>query len=456
VTTSLSKIFPSVSLSRPIHFRYCQLPHQLSSQANVAGYRSVIEAAQQFGRFFAGQMTAAGKVPPAKVLVLGAGVAGLAAVQTAKNLGAIVRAFDVRPVTKEQVESMGATFLEVDIQEDGSGSGGYAKEMSDEYKKAQAKLMMEQAADVDVIITTALIPGKKAPLLVNEEMLAMMKPGSVLVDLAAANGGNVAQTRPDEIVTTSNGVKIIGYTNLPARLPSTASKLFGNNVAQLLLSMGPQTTKEKGFFQLDLQDDAVQNMLIAYDGTARWPDQITPFSPPPPPASAVADAVPLTEEEKLALANRNSQSDFVRNAGLASIVAAALIGFGYTAGSGESAADSIALLSTFALAGLAGYQVVWGVAPALHSPLMAVTNAISGMTAVGGMLLLGHDASETAGLIPDSPAHWMGALATVLSFINISGGFLVSGKMLDLFRRPTGKSSSCLNWFGIVVFAVLT
>jgi len=197
----------------------------LSSQANIAGYRSVIEAAESFPRFFAGQMTAAGKVPPAKVLVLGAGVAGLAAIQTAKNMGAIVRAFDVRPVTKEQVESMGATFLQVDIQEDGSGSGGYAKEMSDDYKAAQARLMLEQAADVDIIITTALIPGKKAPVLVNEEMLSVMKPGSVCVDLAASNGGNVAQTRPDEIVTTSNGVKIIGYTDLPSRLASTASNL---------------------------------------------------------------------------------------------------------------------------------------------------------------------------------------------------------------------------------------
>jgi NAD(P) transhydrogenase len=197
----------------------------LSSQANIAGYRAIIEAAEAFPRFFAGQMTAAGKVPPAKVLVLGAGVAGLAAVQTAKNMGAIVRAFDVRPVTKEQVESMGATFLEVDIDEDGSGTGGYAKEMSDEYKAAQAKMMMDQAADVDIIITTALIPGRKAPVLVNEEMLSVMKAGSVCVDLAAANGGNVAQTRPNEIVTTSGGVKIIGYTDLPSRLASTASNL---------------------------------------------------------------------------------------------------------------------------------------------------------------------------------------------------------------------------------------
>ncbi len=197
----------------------------LSSQANIAGYRAVIEAAESFPRFFAGQMTAAGKVPPAKVLILGAGVAGLAAIQTAKNMGAIVRAFDVRAVTKEQVESLGATFLEVNVQEDGAGTGGYAKEMSDDFKRAQAALMMEQAKDVDIIITTALIPGKQAPLLVNEEMLSVMKPGSVCVDLAAANGGNVAQTVADQIITTSNGVTIIGYTDLPSRLASTASNL---------------------------------------------------------------------------------------------------------------------------------------------------------------------------------------------------------------------------------------
>ena len=219
-------------------------------------------------------MTAAGKVPPAKVLVLGVGVAGLAAIQTAKNMGAIVRAFDVRSVTKEQVESMGATFLEVPIDEDGAGSGGYAKEMSDEYKAAQAKMMLEQAADVDIIITTALIPGKQAPILVNQEMLDVMKPGSVLVDLAAANGGNVAQTQANEVITTENGITIIGYTDLPSRLASTSSTLFGNNVAKLILSIGPQTTKEKGFFQIDLEDDAVQNMLISYDGEARYPGKI--------------------------------------------------------------------------------------------------------------------------------------------------------------------------------------
>eukprot|EP00978_Attheya_sp_CCMP212_P023740 scaffold73313_cov47-Attheya_sp.AAC.1 len=407
----------------------------LSSQANIAGYRSIIEAAEQFPRFFAGQMTAAGKVPPAKVLVLGTGVAGLAAIQTAKNMGAIVRGFDVRPVTKEQVESMGATFLEVDYKEDGSGAGGYAKEMSDGFKKAQAALMLEQAKEVDIIITTALIPGRKAPILVDQEMLEAMKPGSVCVDLAAANGGNVMQTEANKIVTTDNGVKIIGYTDLPSRLASTASSLFGNNVAKFILSVGPQTTKEKGVFQIDLNDDAVQNMLISYGGEKRWPDKITPYSPPPPAKTETETMVEMTEEEVLRAANLKQKEAFTKNAGIASLAAGALIAFGF----GADSHDSISLMASFALAGLAGYQVVWGVAPALHSPLMAVTNAISGMTAVGGMLLLAHDGTGSE-IVPDSPSHWMGAMATVLSFVNIAGGFLISGKMLDLFKRPTDPS----------------
>lgn len=303
--------------------------------------------------------------------------------------------------------------------------------MSDEYKAAQAQLMLDQAGDVDVIITTALIPGRKAPILVNQEMLDVMKPGSVLVDLAAANGGNVAQTEADKVITTANGVTIIGYTDLPSRLAATSSTLFGNNVAKFLLSIGPQTTKEKGIFQIDMEDDAVQNMLIAYNGEARWPDKIKPFNPPPPPSKAEDETAELSEEELLLAANEKQKADFIRNAGIASAAAFALLAFGYNADS----TDDVSLMATFALAGLAGYQVVWGVAPALHSPLMAVTNAISGMTAVGGMLLLAGQ-SQSGGLVPDSPSRWMGAIATLLSFVNISGGFLITGKMLDLFRRP--------------------
>ena len=251
------------------------------------------------------------------------------------------------------------------------------KEMSDEYKAAQARLMLEQASDVDIIVTTALIPGRKAPVLVTQEMLDVMKAGSVIVDLAAANGGNVAQTVPDEVITTANGVTIVGYTDLPSRLASTSSSLFGTNVAKFILSVGPQTTKEKGVYQIDLEDDAVQNMLVAYDGVRRYPDMITPFSPPPPktsPTDAVASVV-LTDEEMRVEANEKQRAAFVKNAAVASVAACALLAFGYANDSGDG---GVPLLATFALAGLAGYQVVWGVAPALHSPLMAVTNAISG------------------------------------------------------------------------------
>jgi NAD(P) transhydrogenase len=249
--------------------------------------------------------------------------------------------------------------------------------MSDEYKAAQSRLMLEQASDVDIIITTALIPGRKAPVLVTQEMLDVMKAGSVIVDLAAANGGNVAQTVPDEVITTSNGVTIVGYTDLPSRLASTSSTLFGTNVAKFILSIGPQTTKEKGVYQIDLEDDAVQNMLVAYDGVRRYPDMITPFSTPPPKASSkdsVATIV-LTDEEKRVQANDKQRAAFVRNAAVASLAACALLAFGYTT---DGSDGGVSLLALTLVAGLAGYQVVWGVAPALHSPLMAVTNAISG------------------------------------------------------------------------------
>jgi NAD(P) transhydrogenase len=233
----------------------------LSSQTNIIGYRAVVEAQHSFGRFFAGQMTAAGKVAPAKVLVLGAGVAGLAAIQAAKNAGADVRAYDVRPAVKEQVQSLGGKFLTVPYEESGDGGGGYAKEMSDGYKAAEQAMLTEQCADADVIITTALIPNRPAPVLVRAETVAAMRRGSVMVDLAASNGGNVEGTKRDEVVTTPNGVTIIGYSNLASRLPSTASSLFGNNVAKFVLSAGPTTGGNKGEFAIDYADDAVRTLL---------------------------------------------------------------------------------------------------------------------------------------------------------------------------------------------------
>ncbi|KAL7527961.1 LOW QUALITY PROTEIN: hypothetical protein ACHAWF_003473 [Thalassiosira exigua] len=259
-------------------------------------------------------------------------------------------------------------------------------------------------------------------------MLDVMKPGSVIVDLAAANGGNIAQTEANKVIMMDNRVTFVGYTDLPSRLASTSS-FFGNIVAKFILSIGPQTTKEKGVFQIDLEDDAVQEMLISYDGDTRWPDKITPFNPPSP--FPEEELVGKSAEELLLEANELQRVAFLKNVGVASLAVLALLAFD----SFSDAAASVSLAATFALDGLAGHQVVWGVALALHSPLMAVTNAILGMTAVGGMLLLAHGTSDAAGLVSDSPAHWMGAVATALSFVNIVGGFLVTGKMLDLFRR---------------------
>jgi hypothetical protein len=271
------------------------------------------------------------------------------------------------------------------------------QEMSDEYKAAQARLLLEQASDVDIIITTALIPGRRAPVLVTQEMLDAMKAGSVIVDLAAAGGGNVARTVPDEVITTANGVTIVGYTDLPSRLASTSSTLFGTNVANFILSVGPQTTRERGVYQIDLDDDAVQNMLVAYDGVRRYPDMITPYGPPPPRASSADAVAPPTDEEMRAGANGKRRAASARNAAAASVAACALLAFGCANDSGDG---GVSLLATFALAGLAGYQVVWGVVPALHSPLMAVTNAMSGeFFILGGRMTMSDDDEKPSALI---------------------------------------------------------
>jgi len=357
----------------------------LSSQANISGYRAVIEASNAYGRFFAGQMTAAGKVPPTKVLVVGTGVAGLAAIQTAKNMGAIVRAFDVRPVTKEQVEAMGGQFLEVDYQEDGSGAGGYAKAMSKEWHAAAAKMLSKQCEEVDIVITTALIPGRTAPIMITKAMVAKMKPGSVTVDLAAEAGGNIGTTVKDEAIITDNGVTCIGYTDLPSRLPTTSSSLFSNNISKFLLSAGPQTSKVNSYYNIDHKDDAIRGMLVLENGKMMWP---APLPPPP---------VPKKQEEQPA--------------------------------EPEVIDYRASMFTTFALSNIIGVQVVLGVSHALHSPLMAVTNAISGTTALGGMHLLAHSQSATATAL--------GAAATTLSTVNIVGGFIITNKMLDMFKRPT-------------------
>ncbi|MEP7048791.1 MAG: Re/Si-specific NAD(P)(+) transhydrogenase subunit alpha [Pseudomonadota bacterium] len=383
----------------------------LSSMANIAGYRAVIEAASFYGRFFTGQMTAAGKVPPAKVLVIGAGVAGLAAIGAARSLGAIVRAFDTRAEVREQIQSMGAEFLEVHIKEEGAGSGGYAKTMSAEFIAAEMALFAQQAKEVDIIISTALVPGKAAPVLITEDMVNAMRPGSVIVDLAAEDGGNCAVTRPGEVVTQS-GVTVIGYVDLPSRLAPTASQLYGSNLTHLLADMGGAKS-----FHVDLEDAVVRGAIILHEGKLVWPaPKSAPLNPPPAPKrqalSAHAPAAPVTPVAKHAW----------RSAAFA-VVGAVLLGL---LGS-VAPKEFVSHLTVFVLACFVGWQVVWNVTPALHTPLMSVTNAISGIILVGGMLQISGPLS--------SPVTWLSAAAVLLATINISGGFWVTTRMLRMFQR---------------------
>ncbi|KAF7488687.1 hypothetical protein SSS_04253 [Sarcoptes scabiei] len=391
----------------------------LSSMANIAGYKAVIEAANHFGRFFTGQITAAGKIPPAKVLVIGGGVAGLSAIGTAKNMGAIVRGFDTRSAVKEQIESLGAEFLELDIKESGEGAGGYAKEMSPEFLEAERRLFHQQCKDVDIIVSTALIPGKKAPLLISKEMIMSMKPGSVVVDLAAENGGNIETTKPNQIyIDSTSGVVHIGLTDLPSRLPTQSSTLYSNNISKFLMSM----SNESGNFHINLEDEVVRGSIIFQNGELLWP---------PPPSKTTVESI--TKEKKIIVSppkellpkdyfKQTLNSALIYTGGLGS-----LIGLGAVAPN----AAFTTMATTFSFAGIAGYHTVWGVTPALHSPLMSVTNAISGITAVGGLLLMGGN------LIPETIPQLLGATALTISTVNIAGGFLVTQRMLDMFKRPT-------------------
>ena len=344
----------------------------LSSMANIAGYRAVVEAASFYGRFFTGQMTAAGRVPPAKVLVIGAGVAGLAAIGAARGMGAIVRAFDTRPTVKEQVKSMGAEFIELNVAEDGEGAGGYAKEMSPAFIKAEMDMFVAQAKDVDIIITTALIPNRPAPILITEEMVKAMKKGSVIVDLAAENGGNCALTEPGNVVERY-GVHILGYTDLPSRLAPTASLLFGNNLTHLLADLGGAS-----HFHLDLADEVVRGALVLRNGELLWP----------PPRAATGGAAAGSEDRRVAKAvpvphqkHDAEERRRCRTGVRPRWPRPALIGLGLVA-----PPAFLSHLTVFALACIVGWQVVWNVTPALHTPLMSVTNAISGIIVIGGML----------------------------------------------------------------------
>jgi NAD(P) transhydrogenase len=387
----------------------------LSSMANIAGYKAVVEAANNFGRFFTGQITAAGKVPPAKVLVIGGGVAGLAAAGTARNMGAIVRLFDTREAVREQAQSMGAEFLEVDIEESGEGAGGYAKEMSKEFIEAEMALFARQAKEVDIIITTALIPGKPAPKLITKEMVESMKAGSIIVDLAAEAGGNCETTRPGESYRYKD-VLHIGYTDLPSRLPTQSSTLYSNNISKLLLSFG-----EKDHYNVNLEDEVVRGSIILKDGELMWPP---PAKPAPPPSATPAVASPSS------VAKEVEEPNYFRVTLNDSLMYTA--GLGAVGGLGAISPNPAftTMVSIFGLAGIVGYHTVWGVTPALHSPLMSVTNAISGITAVGGLLLMG------GGYFPSNTVQALAATAAFISSINIGGGFLVTQRMLDMFKRP--------------------
>ncbi|HEY3495317.1 MAG TPA: Re/Si-specific NAD(P)(+) transhydrogenase subunit alpha [Polyangiaceae bacterium] len=384
----------------------------LSSMANIAGYRAVIEAASFYGRFFTGQMTAAGKVPPAKVLVIGAGVAGLAAIGAARGLGAIVRAFDTRAEVREQVQSLGAEFLEVSLQEDGSGGGGYAKEMSPEFIAAEMALFLRQAKDVDIIITTALIPGKPAPILITEDMVAAMRHGSVIVDLGAEQGGNCALTRPGEVVV-KNGVTIIGYVDLPSRLAPTASQLYSSNLTHLLADMGGAKS-----WHVDLDDPVVRGALVLKDGELMWP----PPKPPAQPQKPIEARRPSVPPPPPVVKGGHGAA---KQPGSIGVLLGAL-GLLLLAGA-FAPREFVAHLTVFVLACFIGWQVIWNVTPALHTPLMSVTNAISGIIVVGGMLQL------SGGL--DHPVTLLGAVAVLVATINIAGGFLVTQRMLKMFRR---------------------
>jgi len=456
----------------------------LSVMANIAGYRAVIEAAAHYPRFFTGQITAAGKINPAKVLVIGAGVAGLSAIGAAKGLGAIVRAFDPRSATKEQVASMGAEFLELDVKEEGEGKGGYAKEMSDSFLNAEMALFAQQAMQVDIIITTALIPGKPAPKLITTGMVESMKPGSVIVDLAAEQGGNCALTQPGKVVS-HKGVTIIGYTDLPSRMASMSSQLYGACVAALIEELqkparsspevetrpvgsvssgsppyegGVDAASADGVvlsseqnssraevdaimeprLHVDLDDEVVRGSIVLHEGKMMWPPPPRPTPPAPP-----EPGVPTKSSHAVAAAAKAGSNGHDEGNGvspwLLGVVGLIMLGLAFILPPKAAAAsgDFLGHLTVFILAIFIGFQVVWNVKPALHTPLMSVTNAISGIILVGGMLQL------TGNLFTTD--NWsfgslnltviLGAIAVLIAAINIAGGFLVTNRMLGMFRK---------------------
>ncbi len=381
----------------------------LSSMANIAGYRSVIEGANYFGRFLNGQITAAGKVPPAKVLVIGAGVAGLAAIGTAKSLGAIVYAFDTRKEVAEQIESMGGKFLTVDIEEDGATSSGYSKVMSKEFIEAEMALFKKMAGEVDIIITTAQIPGREAPKLILEDHVAEMKPGSVIVDLAASTGGNCVLTKNNEVYTTENGVTIVGKLD---QLPTQASELYGNNLCHLLDDMGKAEN-----FNIDMEDDIVSRAMVTYDGKINWPPKPLPVSPKK-----------KVEESKVEIEDPEvTKAEAAKKKAKSTAISLVVIGLFLFLLGKVAPTDFMGHFSVFVLAVFVGWQVIWNVTHALHTPLMSVTNAISGIIIIGGLLQVQNDFSN--------PMTIIAFFAILVASINIVGGFFVTHRMLKMFKK---------------------
>ncbi|MED5274582.1 MAG: Re/Si-specific NAD(P)(+) transhydrogenase subunit alpha [Pseudomonadota bacterium] len=381
----------------------------LSSMANIAGSRAVIEASHCFSRFFGGQITAAGKIPPAKVLVIGAGVAGLSAIGTASSLGAIVRAFDTRKEVKDQVESLNAEFLTIDIEEDGSGTGGYAKTMSKEYIKAEYELFEKQCQEIDIIITTALVPGKPAPKLITKKMVELMKPGSVIVDLAAEQGGNCELTKKNKKIEI-NGINIIGYTDLPSRLPTQASQLYATNMQHLFDDMTP---KKDGELNFNMDDEVVRAMTVIREGKIIWP---------PPEIKKDVKVKSSDTVKKVDVSIKEVDKPKKSNTMIGFILSMlALIGLGSVA-----PASFMAHFTVFVLACFVGYMVVWNVTSALHTPLMSVTNAVSSIIIIGALIQISSD-----NLILTV----MASLAIFITSINIFGGFAVTKRMLDMFKK---------------------
>lgn len=392
----------------------------LSSMANIAGYRAVIEAANNFGRFFTGQVTAAGKVPPAKVLVIGAGVAGLAAIGAATSLGAQVYAFDVRPEVAEQIESMGAEFVYLDFAEsaqDGAATGGYAAPSSPEFREAQLAKFRELAPQMDIVISTALIPGRDAPILWTRDMVDSMKRGSVIVDLAAERGGNCELTVPDELFRTENGITIIGYTDFPSRMGAQASELYGNNIRHMLFDLTPG---KDGVIVHNMEDDVIRGSTVTYGGDITWP-------PPPPKVAAIAAQKPkekakeLTPEERRAAETAAFKAQTKSQITLLGVGAVLMLVVGAFA-----PASFLQHFIVFVLSCFIGFQVIWNVSHSLHTPLMAITNAISSIIIVGALLQIGSGGTLIVIL---------SALSVFMAGINIFGGFLVTRRMLAMFQK---------------------